>query len=177
MTENEAASAEVLIWTASPMIIPQPPPPLLLYKHDSWRLPAQRRRAHSWFRAVALLCEAVVSTGEGEGDSRQLVQLFICLSRAYRRSLIISATGAHGRMGGYYLWIINPVLTSKHEELRALWKVEPLASGLPQYLESDSRSLLIVTHTMWVNQEVSSPNSFAINNPSSGLAWAVGWIQ
>lgn len=51
----------------------------------------------------ALLCEANVSTGEGEGDSQQLVQLFICLSRAYRRSLIISATGVHGRMGEYYL--------------------------------------------------------------------------
>lgn len=93
MTENEAASAEVLIWTGSPMIIPQPTtpllPPLLLCVrvqtgtnviHGGFPL-----HATAWFLAVALLHEADMS----RGDPQQLVQLFICLSIAYRRSSVI----------------------------------------------------------------------------------------
>lgn len=60
MTENEADWAEVLILTASPMIIPQPttPPPLVRAQTQTWFMEAFRSALQFDFLAVALLHEA-----------------------------------------------------------------------------------------------------------------------
>lgn len=79
MTENEAASAEVLIWTASPVIV-------LSQQHRCSACEHSRRNvihggpplsAAARFLAATLLHEPDVSAGEGE--PQQLVQLSVCL--------------------------------------------------------------------------------------------------
>lgn len=77
--ENEAAPAEVLIWPASPMIIPNAAA-AAASAADSWRLSALRLD-------FLLSCSRLRLIYSG-GDQQQLVWLFICLSRACKQSLM-----------------------------------------------------------------------------------------
>lgn len=105
MTENEADWAEVLILTASPMIIPQPttPPPLVHAQTQTWFMKAFRSTLRFDFLAVALLHETDTYGGwREEGVSQQLVWLFICLSRASRPGVIILLRAC--MKGGWWSW-------------------------------------------------------------------------
>lgn len=99
MTENEADWAEVLILTASPMIIPQPttPPPLVHAQTQTWFMKAFRSALRFDFLAVALLHQTDTYRGWKGGGFTAISLAFYLSFKSFQAWCDNSAAGVHER--------------------------------------------------------------------------------